>query len=368
MAAALKDFFDAARVRSIGARYERIAGFPLRRFVAEASRGLDDLELLDRARHIARALRKALPEDDGAAIEAVIAALGPPLPRTEGNGMAPFAYLPDVMLVAEHGMAHVELSLRALYELTRRFTSEWGIRPFLARHPDATWAKLQTWARDPDMHVRRLVSEGTRPRLPWTPRVPSLLADPRRGLALLERLKDDPEEYVRRSVANHLNDVAKDAPELVLETCERWAEKAPPDRMRLIRHALRSLVKRGDARALSLVGAAEVHEIEVVRTTITPKRPAIGDRVAVSITLRNAGATAHVVVDLVVHFVKARGDASPKVFKGRALDVAAGEEVTVAKTISLAQHTTRTHYAGRHLVEVVVNGQRIKAGAFVVCE
>ena len=145
-----------------------------------------------------------------------------------------------------------ETSMAAQYELTRRFSAEFSMRPFVIQWPERTLTRLLEWTRDPDPHVRRLCSEGTRPRLPWAIRIPALILDPRPVIPILEALRDDPEEYVRRSVANHLGDIAKDHPELAFEICERWMPGASEDRKWLIRHAVRHPAKKGIAAALRL--------------------------------------------------------------------------------------------------------------------
>ena len=176
----------------------------------DATRGLEALELMDRGRHVMRAMRTHLPQDPAEAIGILERSLGPPLDGTEGHGMAPFRYLPHVLFVATHGLRCFEASMRAQHALTQRFTAEFSVRPFLEAEPARTLARLTAWTRDPSPHVRRLVSEGTRPRLPWAGRLRAFQRDPTPTLALLERLKDDPHPYVRRSVANHLNDIGKD--------------------------------------------------------------------------------------------------------------------------------------------------------------
>jgi 3-methyladenine DNA glycosylase AlkC len=159
------------------------------------------------------------------------------LPR----GMGGFLFLPHVFFVAEYGLEHFETSMRAQYVLTQRFTAEFSIRRYLERHQAATLGPVsREWSADASEDVRRLVSEGTRPRLPWAPRLRAFQADPRPVLALLERLKDDPSLYVRRSVANNLNDIGKDHPVLLVETATRWMENATEERRWIIRHALRS--------------------------------------------------------------------------------------------------------------------------------
>ncbi len=272
--------------------------------------------------------------------------------------MAPFLYLPHVFYVAQYGLDHFEASMHAQYELTQRFSAEFSIRSFMERYPEETLARLEVWARDPSPHVRRLVSEGTRPRLPWAPRLRRFQEDPRPVLHLLELLKDDPEPYVRRSVANNLNDIGKDHPDVLVETARRWLEDASEERQWLVRHALRSAVKRAEPGALDVLGYGSDAAVKIGNVRLTPKRPVTGGSVNVAFEITNA-ASRHqrVLVDLRVHFVKANGSASPKVFKLSTLDLAPGETAALKKTITLENLTTRKHYPGTHRVEVVINGR-----------
>ncbi len=366
MAASLKTFFDAAIVRRI-AREVRGAWpeFPAGPFTRDATTGLDAFELMGRARHIAGALRRHLPPEPERALGILVASLPPVGAVGEGEGMAPFTYLPHVLFTAEHGLGCFEDAMRAQHALTQRFTAEFSLRAYLIHHQGPTLARLHEWARDPSEHVRRAASEGTRPRLPWAPRLPAFQADPTPVLALLERLKDDPSEYVRRSVANNLNDIGKDHPARLVATCRAWMRGASPARKALIAHALRTAVKRGDPDALAVLGYDARRRPEVREVTATPPSPVIGGRVALAVVVHNPGRRPlPVVVDLAVHFVKARGEARPKVFKLRSLTLAPGQEARLSKTLSLAQHTTRTHHAGHHRVEVLLNGHRTPGTTF----
>jgi 3-methyladenine DNA glycosylase AlkC len=281
--------------------------------------------------------------------------------------MDAFLYMPHVFFVAEHGLDHFETSMRAQYELTQRFSAEYSIRAFLDREPERTLARLREWAVDPSPHVRRLVSEGTRPRLLWAPRLRRFQVDPTPVIGLLELLKDDPSLYVRRSVANNLNDVGKDHPDLLVETCRRWAEEAGEERWWLIRHALRSAVKRGDVGALDVLGFGDPVAADLDGVAIEPSMPRIGETVRISLALGNGGKErAAFNVDLRVHFVKANGGTSPKVFKIRQVELDAGERTALSKSISLRQHSTRTHHPGEHVIEVLVNGRSHPAGSFLV--
>jgi 3-methyladenine DNA glycosylase AlkC len=368
MAAPLKDSFGPDVPRRIAGAVAAVRPrFPVRSFLADALEGYEDLELTPRARQVARALRTHLPPDYDEAIDVLLASLGPRNVGEELTGMAAFFYAPHVYFVADYGLDHWETSMRAQYELTQRFTAEYSIRAFLDREPERTLARLREWARDPSPDVRRLVSEGTRPRLPWAPRLRRFQLDPTPVLELLELLKDDPSPYVRRSVANNLNDIGKDHPDALTATSRRWSKGASGERRWVIRHALRSAVKRGDRAALEVLGFGEAAAAEVDGVTIAPRRPRIGEAIRISITVRNAGGRrAAFNTDLRVHFVKANGGTSPKVFKVREVELDPGERFGLSKLISLRQHSTRTHYPGAHSVDVIVNGGVHPGGSFVV--
>ena len=241
MADSLKTFFSPALVRRLGAEVQRVhPAFPIRKFVKDACTGLDALELLDRGRQIGRALAAHLPQHYPDAIDVILRSLGDEYGTDEliGHGMAPFFYMPHLVVVAERGLDHFEVSMRAQYELTKRFTAEFCIRPYIAHDPERTLAVLHTWTRDPNAHVRRLVSEGTRLRLPWAQRVRWLDEHPDRVIALLDLLKDDPSTMVRRSVANNLNDLGRVHPALLIRTAAAWLDDASPARRGLVEHAL----------------------------------------------------------------------------------------------------------------------------------
>jgi len=366
----LKTFFSSALVRRLAGDIARVhPGFAARAFTNDACRGLEALELLDRGRHIADALGARLPPSYPEAIEILLRSLRPEHATDEllGAGMAPFFYLPHTLFVAERGLDHFDLSLRAQYELTKRFSAEASIRPYIARDPERTLAFLQRWATDTNAHVRRLVSEGTRLRLPWAPRVAWLDQHPERVLALLELLKDDASTMVRRSVANNLNDLGKVRPGLLIRTADAWLEEASPERRALIEHALRSALKRGEADALRLLGYGQTPRVAVESVTFSPRRVRIGGRVAMTFALKSTSIRQQqLLVDVAVHFVKARGVGAPKVFRLRRLALAPGGRVDLNTTFSLAIHTTRVPRPGRHAVDVIVNGRAVRVGAFDV--
>lgn len=345
------------------------APFDASRFVARAVDGLDALELLGRARHVADVLRGELPDDVPRALGVLGASLGPPLELVRGDvlgtGAGGLLHLVHGEFVARHALQHFDAAFAFMRELTRRFTAEFAVRPFVEREPERALAVLSEWAGDADAHVRRLVSEGLRPRLPWGRRLRVFERDPAPVLALLERLRDDPTEYVRRSVANHLNDLGKDRPELLVATARRWLDGAPAERERLVGRALRTLVKAGHADALALVGAGRAPEVAVRAVRFEPRAVERGGRLVIDLVLASTSAREQeLLVDYAVHYVKADGSRRPKVFKGRRLTLAAGAEEALRFTRSFADMTTRRHHPGRHAAALLVNGAAYDLGEF----
>jgi len=235
--------------------------FAFRRFIRTGSAGLDELELKQRAAWISKALYTELPQDFIQAALILISSFGPPLISTTGNGLGVFFYYPHSDFIATAGIGNFSVGMQANLELTQRFSAEFSIRPYLERYPTQSLSLLKKWAKSSNPHVRRLVSEGTRPRLPWASRLRVFEKTPKATLELLELLKDDPELYVRRSVANHLGDLLKDHPELLYGVCARWLREVSgksisattrSHRHWIVRHALRLPAKNGDRLALEL--------------------------------------------------------------------------------------------------------------------
>ncbi len=336
-------------------------------FITKALDGYQELELTPRARHIAAVLAEFLPKDRPRSLAILVDSLGPEICGADLTGMEAFVYLPHVYFIADHGIDHFEAAMKAQYEVTKRFTAEFSIRAYLERFPERTLARLTEWARDPNVHVRRLVSEGTRPRLPWARRLRRFQEDPSPVLELLEELKDDPEEYVRRSVANNLNDISRDHPDCAVEVAARWLVDASVERERLVRHALRSLIKHAHAGALAALGYGADSPASIRSVTCSPATARIGGKVQIEVEVGNPSTeVAHALVDLRIHFVKANGSTRAKVFKGRELVLESAGVATVRKTVSLAQHSTRRRYPGVHRVEVMLNGSSRAEGRFDV--
>jgi len=335
-------------------------------FITDALNEYEPLNLMDRGRKIAHSLHRFLPENYETSIAILIGSLAATSENPQGKGhMASFLFLPHSFFISTYGLSHFEASMQAQYLLTQRFTAEFCIRPFLTHYTEATLQRLQHWISDPNEHVRRLVSEGTRPRLPWASRLWIFQKDPSPVLALLEELKDDPHEYVRRSVANNLNDIGKDHPDLLLDTTKRWLVRAPENRRRLVRHALRTAIKEGQPQALEQLGFGKTPKVFITEISISPQQPRIGEAVALSFVLKNHETiTQKLLVDFRIHYQKANGTTNAKVFKLKEIELEAHDQVYIKKNVSLAPMTTRTHYPGEHRVELLINGHPFVLGLF----
>jgi 3-methyladenine DNA glycosylase AlkC len=366
-----KNLLNAALVREAGDALARSwPAFDRKAFERRAIRGLQALEMKARAMQIADALEASLPDDFDAACAVIERSLAAPkdpdLPAVaaadDDRGLRGWIVWPLGEFVARRGLDEPERALRALHALTQRLTAEFAIRPLIVRHPELTLATMQAWTRDPSAHVRRLASEGSRPRLPWGLRLQALVADPTPTLPILEALQDDPSAYVRRSVANHLNDIAKDHPHHVVDWVRRHLPGASPERRTLLAHASRGLIKRGHADMLTLWGTGHAF-VGDCRLQLGTRRVAVGDRVQLTVTLRSTARRAQrLLIDYAVHHVKADGRTSPKVFKGWKLELAPGETRTLTRTHSFAPVTTRRYHPGEHPIELSINGRPAARG------
>ncbi len=350
-------FFNAAVIGDVAARFAAVhPPFAADAFRAEVMAELPALELSGRSTLVADALARHLPADFPTALPLVLQAMGAD-PGGPADATAGFRFMPLLELVGRQGLHHFDLSIAALREMTKRFSAEFAIRPFLRHDLHRTLAHLLDFAADPDPRVRRLASEGTRPRLPWSFQLTALVRDPSPTLPLLERLRDDPDPVVRRSVANHLNDIAKDHPELLLGLATRWSDGAPPERQALLRHALRTLVKKADPTALALLGAAPSQHLQVSELAVTTPTVPFGDAVEFTFTVTSTAPTpTQVVLTYAIHHLKADGRLAPKVFKLSTRTIAPGATLTLTRRHALRPITTRRYYPGAHAVEVFANG------------
>ncbi len=358
-APALKEMFNAARFAMVADEMTAIdPQFDRKRFLALALVDLEDLSLWQRLRRMTECFHVLLPTDYRKSLD-LLHALAPRM----GSGFVTL-FLPD--FVSLYGQQDFEASMKSLKFFTPFGSSEFGVREFLRRDLRRTLTVMETWSRDPDPEVRRLASEGCRPRLPWSFQLVELVADPTPTLPILENLQADSSRYVRKSVANHLNDITKNHPEWVLDRLAGWPLEQTHTAW-IARHALRTLIKKGHPRALHHIGATPRTEVavSVTEVTVEPPQVRLGDRLTLGCHLHSHAATAQrLVVDYRIHYVKKSGLTSPKVFKWKEVTLAPGEGLSLSRTQVIRDFTTRTHHAGRHEVEMLVNGQVFKGGFF----
>lgn len=372
MAEALKHLIHPTLVRRMAQHLHRAwPGFDRQRFENLALDGLEALAMKARAMQLADALGATLPQDFARAAGVIETALAPPWPDDRlgsedpgRDGLEGWALWAVGEFVARLGLEHPERALAVLHALTQRFSAEFAIRPFIENHARLTLATLKRWTSDPSSHVRRLCSEGSRPRLPWGRQLKALIEDPAPTLPILTALVDDPSPYVRRSVANHLNDIGKDHPDFLLDWIEAKLPGATPQRRQLLQHACRSLIKQGDARTLAafglgarLRGSAKLNlELERVR---------LGSHLPWTLTLQSSAARVQrLAIDYAVHHVKADGGRRPKVFKGWLIELAPGETRVLSKRHPLRELSTRRYHAGRHALDLRVNGRVLAQAEF----
>ncbi|MDJ0469827.1 DNA alkylation repair protein [Rhodococcoides fascians] len=330
----------------------------------ESSDGLGPLPLRARADLLRDALLTGLPGDYAQFARTIRLAAADPDFR--GWSIWPVTSAVASKAVDERTATAFDDGMSLLAELTGRLTSEFAIRTFLRTDLDRALAIASEWTQSPDEHVRRLASEGTRPYLPWSVRVPEILARPGVTVPILDRLYRDDSDYVRRSVANHLNDFSRDIPDVVVGTAARWLGEPDANTDRLARHALRTVIKKGNTDALALLGFAPA-ELEVTGPAVDVAELQIGDSLQFTAKIRNVGVEpAQIAIDYVVHHTKANGGVTGKTFKLTTKSVAPGESIEVARRHSFRTLTTRTYYPGPHSIELQINGVSYGLAEFVL--
>jgi 3-methyladenine DNA glycosylase AlkC len=353
----LKEIFNRERFQHIAREAAAVVPeFDQKRFLAVATNDLDDLSIMQRMRQGAEALHAALP----LSYERALPALEKLAPRIGHN----FASMVLPEYVALYGRDHFDQSMEALRFHTRFGSSEFAVRHFLMNDMERTLAIMHGWAVDENEHVRRLASEGSRPRLPWSFQLKAVMENPELTWPILDALKADESAYVRKSVANHLNDIGKDHPDWLIARLEIWP-RADPKTAWIVKHALRSLIKKGDPRALALIGASGKADVRVEGFSVAPGKVRLGSHVTISAEIVSTSKKdQRLVADYAVHYVKANGGSSCKVFKLKEFDLAAGGRQPLSIKRAIRDFTTRKHYAGLHKVELMVNGETVAEGAF----
>ncbi|MEL1086554.1 DNA alkylation repair protein [Pseudomonas sp. OB66] len=358
-APALKEIFNAERLQHIADEMSAVyPAFKARTFLKHAQDGLAELSVMQRMARVSESLHAVLPLDYEDSLH-VLRELAPRL----NSGFVSMC-LPHY--VASYGAHAFDTSMDALKYFTTFGSSEFAIRYFLRSDLERSLERMHEWTREENHHVRRLASEGSRPRLPWSFRLEAVQADPRLAAGILDQLKADESFYVRKSVANHLNDVTKVHPEWVLDTIEGWSLENKHTAW-IAKHALRSLIKQGDVRALTVIGAGAKAEVELLDVRVEPAVVRLGEAITLSFTVKSMVAhEQRLVIDYAIEYVKANGGVSRKVFKLKTLALAGFGTDVVRRNQVIKDFTTRKHFAGRHGVQVMVNGEVLGSAAFEV--
>lgn len=361
----MKDVFNHGNIKLCS---EHLAkhhpSFDRELFLEIATDNLEQRELKDRSNQIYLALVETLPNDYASALAILLSTLSPVTDNqdltavtTDETGVAGWLILPYTQYVGELGQAHLEKSMLALKEMTKRFSSEFGIRYFYLEQPSATLKVVSTWVDDPCHHVRRLVSEGCRPLLPWAMQLPEFKSNPDRIVDLLIALKDDESEYVRRSVANNINDIAKDHPDWVADLMADWLKSASKERQKLIKHGCRTLIKQGHKKVLSMYGYGDPSGFDS-SLELSDHQIEMGQSLALTATIsNNMSNESKVLLDYVVYHKKANGKLAPKVFKWKEFSLKPDASITLTKQHPFKLITTRKYYGGGHQIALQINGE-----------
>jgi 3-methyladenine DNA glycosylase AlkC len=314
-----------------------------------------DLELKERMRFITNKMHEFLPFDYTKQIQ-ILKKVAPKFGGIQGFIFSDF--------VQVYGLNDFKTSINALEFFTAFSTGEFAVRPFIEKYPTESIKQLLIWSKSNNHHVRRLSSEGSRPKLPWAPPLRSFIKDPTPVLQILENLKNDESLYVRKSVANHLNDISKNHSTLVLTIAKKWYGKTKNTDW-IVKQALRTLLKKGNKEALTIFGTANADKIEVDALQLSKNKLKIGEGFTFTFEINNTDKT-HLTLRLeyIIHFIKSNGSTSPKIFKITESIFASETRKQLVRKHRFANLTTRKHYIGKHQLTIVVNGDVKKSVEF----
>ena len=358
-----KDWFDEEAAALLAGQVGQSKQFDREAFLKLALKDLRQLEMQGRVKQFSHALAHALPQDKEIALSILKETLPPAQTNCESitNGWLQW---PIGQFIADYGIGHFEAAFATMIELTKRFSSEFAIRPFLESEPEEVFPRLLALTSHPNPHLRRWCSEGVRTRLPWGRKLHLLIADPSPIWPILEALRDDEEKYVQKSIANNLNDLSKDHPGEVVSLCRRWMNDPTPQRRWIVKHALRTLIKEGNPEALAVIGYGEPVDLSVEFLTGVDAIK-IGESIDLTVALGSgSGEPQSLIIDFLVHYVRQGGKTSGKVFKWKIIDLAPGERITLTKKHSFRPTSIRALYPGHHRIEIQVNGHRLAESSF----
>ncbi len=336
--------------------YSQYPDFNPNDFKLEIIANLSNLELKQRSKLIAAKLHLYLPDDYKTACSILEKVLGKPAENEQNITDNGFKFLPISDFIEHYGINDFETSFNLMYQLTQRLTAEFAIRPFIIKYPKAALKIINEWAVDENLHVRRLASESTRPYLPWGMNLLTFVKNPTPVLEILDKLKNDSSRYVQKSVANNLNSISKDHPNVVIQTLKEWNKASSPSIQWITKHALRTLFKVGDKNALSLMGFNEP-KAKISDLKLTPITIKMGESICFEFNIQsNAKKPQLLMIDYAIHFMKANRKQQPKVFKLTTKKLGGGEKASVKKQHSFKPITTRKYYKGEQLLAIQING------------
>ncbi|WP_455202258.1 DNA alkylation repair protein [Kaarinaea lacus] len=355
----LKDqFFNTAFYRQLSQDLSDIdSNIDARQFYLACTKNLSELELKQRMQRTADVCRLFFPDNYPEALKRLYA-----YAEMINENKFCYMFMPD--FVARFGAHDFKRSMQALKDFTVYSSSELAIRVFLQNDFDRSLDVVKKWTGNKNVHIRRLASEGTRPRLPWAMRVKALLDNPDHSLPILQDLKTDNEKYVQKSVANHLNDISKDHPQKMLKLVKSWDANEQSIAW-IIRHASRTLIKQGNNQALAIFGAHKKPEIKIRKFKLNSGKRVLGDDLIIELELDSlATYPQQLIIDYKIHYVKASGQLSPKVFKLKKFTLNPGQSLRLTKKQALKDLSTRKHYTGQHKIELLINGGNMKSMSF----
>jgi len=361
MADALKDMFNKQFYQRLAMEFSKAdKNFHAENFQKDVLKGLAEMSLNQRLRHTTVTMKKYLPADYSRSLDIIYQVI----PAFKSHYTC-FIF-PD--FVGQYGHDHVSLSLDALKELTKFGTSEFAIREYIKRDLKGTLKVMNKWAVDENVHVRRLASEGCRPRLPWSFNIAEIMANPELTRPILEKLKADSELYVKKSVANHLNDFSRTHTDWMLDLVNSWDKKNEHTAW-IIKHASRTLIKKGHPGSLAVFDFEKNVKLELKNLKLKSPKIKIGDDLGFSFDIVSGKSKAQkLVIDYAVHYAKKSGTAGRKVFKLKELQLQPGANVTISKKQSFKDFSTRKHYPGKHALEIMVNGKSYAKKEFLLTD
>lgn len=374
-ASLLKNHINADTILILANSISRVYGaFDTKGFIKQAQKNLDEKELKQRVQHLIDLLCQYMPQDFEKSAD-ILFALADFWRKEEGLEISGFTAWPVIDYVPVVGLDKPILALELLEKLTPHFSAEFAIRPFYEQHQKLTLETARTWTQDSNEHVRRLASEGLRPRLPWGKQLRDFKQSPQLILPILEQLMADESLYVRKSVANCLNDISKDHPDFLINVCREWLqlrntlnENQQAWLQWVITRGTRSLVKQGHPESFTLLGYTENPQIKLGKFALESDAVALGQELHFSFDLCSLADEQSFVVDFCVYYQKANGTLSPKVFKLKNCLLNAGESMRFSKHLSFKALTTRSYHLGEHQIAIHINGKEMQKQSFYLLE